>query len=426
MKPAFAYRLLVSVLAAVTAWVAWRVIPGTAIDRIFFTATSVTRAKPPLLVTGAGSHSDPWVFRSFAASRPPGREDAPVIVALGDDTDGFFQSSPASPVDLAVILTNMHRLGARKAATAAVLAWDDPDPIGLAALDLAMARFDSLVMAAPLSRAAVPELMPPAFRRASLPITAARGDVSALPVVNRIPVSGLILGADNTRAGFQTLDSDKTGQPPPLIARWDDRLVFALPVIAALDRLGLPIEGMEIQIGKFLSLGPDGPAVPIDAFGRLTTAPAELTAMAELAAESLIDAEPGVFPANTRPPVILADHRSAAEASTRAFSQQLPFLVATLASDKALGPARIHPRLAAHWEILMLLAFSLVASACARLPSFTRRLSFLLVVMAVAAAQFSAAALFSVWLPGLAALAAAVVAFAVTCRRARRRSQRLS
>lgn len=417
MKSPSAYRLLVPVLAVATAWAAWRVIPGTAIDRLFFTATSITRAKPPLLVTGAGGHSAPWVFRCFAASRPPGREDAPVIVALGDDTDGFFQSSPASPVDLAVILTNMHRLGARKAATAAVLAWNDPDPIGLAALDLALARFDSLVMAAPLWRAAVPELIPPAFRNASLPVTAADGDVSALPIVNRIPVSGVILGGDNSRAGFQTLDSDKPGQPSPLIARWDDRLVFAFPVIAALDRLGLPIEGMEIQIGKFLSLGPDGPAVPIDAFGRLAVPARELAAMAELPAESLIDAEPGVFPGNTRPPVILADHRSAAEASTRAFSQQLPFLVATLASDKALGPARVHPRLAAHWEFLILLAFSLVASACARLPSFTRRLSLLLAVMAVFAAQLSAAALFGVWLPGLAALAATAMAFAATCRR---------
>ena len=209
-------------------------------------------------------------------SLPPADGDkrqAPVIVSLGDDAEGFFQSSPPSPIDLAVILTNFQRLGAKKAATAAVLAWDAPDPIGLAALDKAIGRFDSLVMAAPLSRGAVPEPMPAAFRKASVPLAKIHGDPALLPVVNRVPLPGVILGKDNTLAGFQTARLGADHRFPPAarpLGRPRGARVSAArrPPTARSRRRAASKSGSANISGS----APTGPVLPIDRFGRLAVA----------------------------------------------------------------------------------------------------------------------------------------------------------
>ena len=205
----------------------------------------------------------------------------------------------------------------RHLATAAVLAWDTPDPIGLMALDKAIARFDSLVMAAPLARGATPEPMPPAFRNASIATDDVHGDTSLFPVVNRIPLSGIILGRENTLAGFQTLDSTPSRGFTQLIARWDDRFVFAFPLLVALQRFDFPVDGIEIRPGEYLKLSPSGPVIPLDRYGRLAVPVHPISPYAEFPAEALIDGGDDLFPKQAPEPVILRDDRSAAETATR-------------------------------------------------------------------------------------------------------------
>ena len=188
-------------ISAAVALVGWPFLPGTGLDRVLFTVVAGSFANPPLFVSGEGTPAKPWKLGSMSAEAKPDKRQAPVIVSLGDDLEGFFQTSPPAPIDLAVIFSNFQRLGAKKAATAAVLSWEAPDPIGLAALDKALGRFDSLVMAAPLSRGAVPSTMPAAFRRASVSLTKIHGDTSMLPVVNRMSLPGVILGGDSHSYG---------------------------------------------------------------------------------------------------------------------------------------------------------------------------------------------------------------------------------
>ena len=389
-----------------TACACWLWLPGTAIDRCAFTTVVRGFANPPFFLTGNGSHDSPWNLRTFASQNLTESSQAPVIVSLGDDPEGFFQSSPPSPIDLAVILTNFQRLGASKAATAVVLAWDSTDPIGLVALDKALGRFDSLVMAAPLSRGAVPEPMPPAFRKASVPLESVHGDLSQLPVVNRVPLAGVILGKDNTAAGFQVIDSEPNTQRVPLLARWEDRVVFAFPVLVVLQRLDLPPAGVEIRLGEYLKLGPDGPTVPVDRYGRMAVPLKSVASYAEIPAESLIDAGNDRFPKQAPPPVVLRDDRSAAEPATRAFSKKLPALIAALASDTGLAPPRDYPRLQTAEEIFLLALVALALAALCGLPAFTRHIGFLAVATACLTAQCLAAGTAHLWLPGLPALAA--------------------
>ena len=406
-------RFWVLLGAAVAACVAWFWLPGSGIDRLAFSVVTRGFANPPLFISGKGSADSPWNLRTFATGNRADTRQAPVIVSLGDDREGFFQSSPPSPIDLAVVLNDFHRLGTKNAATAVVLAWDAPDPNGLAALDKVLGRFDTLVMAAPLSRGAVSEPMPAAFRRASVAVDSVRGDVTALPVVNRIPLPGVILGGNNAAAGFQTLDSEPDGKFAPLLARWEDRVVFAFPLLCVLQRLELPVTGLEIRPGESIKFGPHGPIVPIDRFGRLAVPLQNIAPLAEISAEEVVhSAETAtpvgecLFPRDAPGPVVLRDDRSAAEPATRAFSKSLPTVIAALASDRTLAPARDFPRLQPRRELGLLLLVALALTAFCTLPVFSRNTVFLTIAAIFLATQCVAAGAAGLWLPGLPALVA--------------------
>lgn len=299
------------------------------------------------------------------------------------------------------------------AATAAVLAWENPDPVGLAALEKSLGRFESLVMAAPLSRGTIASPLPPAFRRASIPLTSIHGDASSLPVVNRIPVPGVILGGENSLAGFSVLESEASEGPQPLLARWDDRVVFGFPLLAVLQRLKLSLADVEVWPGDCLKLGPDGPVVRIDRYGRLTATLKPISGTTEISAEALIDGSDELFPKQADGPVILRDDRSAVEPATRAFSQNLAALVAAIASDNDLSATRVYPRLAREWEIGILAALILLLSLVSGAGSFARYLGLLLLTSLCLAAQWTALGIASIWLPGLAGLAATSAAWII-------------
>ncbi len=401
--------------AAAASFVCWIALPGTSFDRLAFTAVARGFANPPFFLTGDGSQSHPWHLGAFTSKIHTQNRLAPMVVSLGDDPDGVFQSSPPSPIDLAVILTNFQRLGAKKSATATVLAWDNPDPVGLLALDRVLDRFDSLVMAAPLSRGAVSEPMPPAFRRASVPLETIDDKRSQLPMVNHIPLPGVILGKDNAMAGFQSLDSESGTQAVPLLARWEDRVVFAFPLLVVLQRLDLPVTGMEIRLGEYLKLGSNGPIVPIDCYGRLILSLKPVASSAAIPAAALIDGGDDLFPKQWLSPVVLRDDRSAADPSTRAFSKKLPTLIAALASDTGLTPARDYPRLQSAAELLLLALAVLALTAISGLPDFPRVLGFLAILWGGLTAQFLSVGFAGLWLPGLPVLAALTWAWAISC-----------
>lgn len=404
------HRRLRVLLISAAALVAWMAAPGTGWDRAAFATVASSFVNPPLFVSGQGTRADPWKQRAFSSDSKLDHRNAPVIVALEDDPEGFFQSSPLAPIDFAVIFTNFHRLGAKKAAAAAVMAWESPDPIGLAALEKSLARFDSLVLAAPLSRGAVASSMPPAFRRASISLAAIPGDTSSLPVVNRIPIPEVILGGESALAGFSVLEAEAGGGFSPLLACWEDRVVFGFPLLVILQRLNLPTSGVEVRLGEYLKLSPAGPIVPIDDYGRLAVPRKPIRGYAEISAEALIDGGDDLFPKQAPDPVILRDDRSAAEAATRIFSLNLSGIIAAIASDEGLAEVREYPRLAPVWEIEYLAVFVVALTLLCRAADFTRRLGFLVVAGVCLSAQWIALGMASVWLPGLAVLAAILTA----------------
>ncbi|HEY8961390.1 MAG TPA: hypothetical protein VIM57_04230, partial [Luteolibacter sp.] len=334
---------------------------------------------------------------------------APVVVAIGDDPEGVFQSSPPSPVDFAVMLKNLRRLGTKRVALGTVMAWGESDPIARSALERQLSEFEAAVTSTPLTRGVTPEPMPGAFLRASLPVKRVKGETALLPVVNRLPVPGTILGEGNVIAGFSELESENvTGLP--LLARWSDRVVFAFPVMAALAERGLPVDEVTVRLGESLQLGPDGPIVPIDSFGRLAVSPAKSPPVSPVAAESLIDALE--LPAS--PLVMLRDDRGAADAATKRFSANLVPSLAAIDAEAGLSPRRRFVRMQWQGEAMFLAGIVLLQVMFAGGGSFRRHLTLLLLTGLVVATQYIGACWAHGWLPGVAALGSVLAGWLVS------------
>ncbi len=399
MAASWKRRSLVLLFAGGAAFGTWAALPGTVIDRAAFRAVVRGFANPPFFISGSGSRAEPWSLRTLSATPHVPPEAAPVVVDLGDDPGGVFQSSPPSPVDIAVILRNLRRLGADEVAVAAWLAWEQPDAISLAALELELEEFSAVLTAAPLSRGPVGEPLPPAFREASLPLAAVEGDVSQLPQVNRVPLPGLVLAG---KAGFTVLEAEP-GNGVPLLARWDDRVVLAFPLLALLERENLPLDGLEIRPGEFLRLAPAGPVVPIDASGRLTARLPDMPPRTPIAAEDLIDLDGERF-AGELP--VVRDLQSAADPATRRFSTSVSAVVAAIASDAGLSDPGTFRRLPATWEAAVLGGVTLLSAAVSGLSRFRRTVLLGSLAGVCLAAQWIGAGVAGVWLPGIPALVA--------------------
>jgi len=405
------HRLFPPLVIAATALASWLILPGTGIERGLLDLCVRGFANPPFFITAEDGRMRGWKLRTVSSKPRVDPDHAPRLISLGDDPEGVFQTSPPSPIDLAVILSNFRRLGADHAAIAAVLAWDAPDPIGLTALERTLAGFDSLVMAAPLGRGAVAGPMPPAFRDTSIAATTIHGDTSRLPIVNRIPVTAVILGAENTRAGFQFLESERPSRFAPMLARWEDRVVFAFPLLAAMQGLGLQVDEIEVRLGESIRLGASGPVVPIDESGRLAM-PVPRRDFSAIPAADLIDAADDRFAGMPEIQLVLRDDRGGAEPATRAFSAAIPVAMAVISGDTGLDPPRRIMRTSMPVSLLLLAGYSVLLVLSLRLTEFPGILAFTGLAGIAVIAQFKLTVA-GLWMPGLPAMLAWAAALAV-------------
>jgi hypothetical protein len=399
-------KLILCLAAALLAWV---FLPGTAIDRGFFALTSRSVAKPPFLIAGNGSHHSPHTLGAYSHQAAPPADPLPDI-AITDDPDRIFQNSPPSPVDFAIILKNLRRLGRGTVAIGMPLAWPEPDVISLTALDQQLDELSSVVTAAPLSRGAVPSPLPPAFRRASLPVSEIRGNTRNLPVVNRVAIPDVVLGNTSSLAGFTVLESEPDGEPSHLLARWDDRVVLSFHLLAALADLGIPPSQLGIHVGNFISFGKDGPHIPIDDYGRLAVEPSPWEAPASIPAEKLIDA-PGDFLSTRRAGTVLVRNgMSAADDVSLRFSEALvpTFSYLTAPSDKTA--ARPFPRIPALAELLLMASLMSLILGLGNYPASSGRFALAGLAGCLLILHFTLFITTGTWLPTLPALAAVWVA----------------
>lgn len=378
-------------------------------DRSAFGAVLLGSANPPFIIAGEGSHEHPWSLRLLSsAGEAPTTPPPLTVISIGDDPDGVYQSSPPSAVDYAVMLRNLRKLGAKSVGLGATLVWPDPDPIARTALDTQLGEFEAVAVTAPLTRGSSAEPMPAAFIRASLPLSSVKGDTGKLPMVNRVSLPGTVLGDLHTLAGFSLIESESGSVP--LLARWDDRIVFSFSVVSVLAGKGLPADGVEVRLGEYLKLGPQGPFVPIDDYGRLAVEPRPApAALKPVPAETLVDATS--LPVDGS--VLFRDDRRATDASMKAFAAALVPVHLAIATEAGMSPVRLFHRLPQPVEAGLFAALVLLLTAFVSGGAFRARLGFGVIAGLVVAVQFTLTP-FGLWFPGIAALVVIAAGYLVS------------
>jgi len=391
----------------------WLVIPGTAIERMFFSLTAKTFSRSEHLISGNGTETKPFVLNTMRASPPAITTKLPAYIAIGDDPEKVFQTSPPSPVDFAVILKNLRRMGRDSVAIGMPLSWADPDVISLAALDQQLDAFPSAITSAPLSRNAVSTPIPPAFRRASVPLFSIKGDASLLPVVNRIPIPDVVLGNKSSLAGFTTLESEETTDLPHLLARWDDRAVLSFHLLATLQHFHVPPHAITIRPGEWISLSADGPFIPIDRFGRLTVRPPDLSATG-IPAENLIDAPDDFLAGSPRDPILIRNGLTASDPAAVRFSETLVPTFAMLTGPEGTSQTRLFPRPPWYAELLLIASVLSLLYGFGNYPCLSGKRPLALLGGGLLILHFMVVPATSTWLPSLPLLACTLTAIACT------------
>ena len=409
-------RYLKLIPCAAAALLVWAVLPGTIIDRRLFSLTVSTFAGTPFFITGNGSHDSAYTLHTLKQRTTPLTDPLPDI-AVTDDPDRVFQTSPPSPVDFAIILKNLRRLGRESVAIGMPLAWQETDVISLAALDQQLDALPSVVTAAPLSRGSLHSPLPPAFRRASIAFSEIRGNGHDLPLVNRISLPDVVLGNTTSLAGFTALESEPDGAMPYLLARWDDRVVFSFQLLAALaDRKVSPAK-IEIRLGEYISLGAEGPFIPIDDFGRLAFAPPVSSSSASIPAESLIDAPDDLLTERRAGTILIRNVMSAADVSSQRFSEALVPAVSLLADPSDLSSSRAFNRIPWIAELLLLASLISLLRGLGNFPKTRGRRALAVLAGVFVILHFVLLPSTGTWLPTLPALAAVLTAIPLTARR---------
>ncbi|QJE97017.1 hypothetical protein [Luteolibacter luteus] len=354
---------------------------------------------------GEGSQDKPW--RRWKA-KPAVVPEAPRFLTVDDDPEGWFSTSPPSPVDFAILFSRLKGAGHTKIGSAYLMAWEQNDPLALVALRKQLDRFDSAVLGLPLARGASAEPVPAPFLRLSLDIGEAEGDVSALPQVNRLAVPNAELGGERSQAGFTLLENetDAGDGRQHLLARWGNRIIFSLPLATEIASLGIDPEEIRVISGAEIRLGAGGPVIPIDEFGR--TLPAAEISAVDIPATKIISDENPVPPSVD--PLILRDARTEIPERERAWSNALGGLVQALRSAPRYENSTVLPRPEPVTELALisLLAF-FGAWATALRGVFWRPIVTVMVAAFGAELVWLLAGQWNLWLPPFAVLAPAAV-----------------
>jgi len=336
---------------------------------------------------GSGDHDDPRRARGAPQRMPAGDLPPPRFLSITEDPEGLFEYRPPGPTDLAFVLERLHTLGHRRFSSAALLAWENPDPIAVGVLDHELGRFRPAVVGAPLVRGLSDEPMPPAFERLSVPLKHIIGDTGALPIVNRVAVPGVRFGDESTLAAFTRLESEAappfsdatSNVPVPLLARWGERVVVALPLAHLMARISIPADQLAITPGVDIRLGESGPIIPIDAQGQVQVRPGTAENAVVIAAEELVRPAKESVPKSLQAsvvPLILRDDRPDAPAITREYSAHLGEILVALDRAPRAGLPQVINRPHTVIEFLLIGVLAGFASGILRLPGKLRHPAF--------------------------------------------------
>jgi hypothetical protein len=411
----YASILCASIAGGLACWLS----PGTAVERYGFLFTTIPFTGTQSTIDGDGSPEKPYAHKTSKQINFK-KISQPIDITITDDPNQIFQSSPPSPVDYAIILKNLTRLHQDSIAIGTPLTWTETEAIPLATLDQQLDTIPNLITAAPLSRGSVPSPIPPAFRRASIPLSQLHGNTALVPIVNRIPIPDVLLGNKNSFAGFTALESEPDQDSYPLIAIWDDRVVLSFHLLAALNHLNIPTSSIQIHIGRHIHLGKKSYYIPIDNYGRLSLFPESFKTIktTPLPVENLVDATEETFRKNTFKPIVIRNTHSAQDLAAIDYSNSLIQTITLFANSSNGFSIKYYSTLTKDIEILFIAAMlCLIFGIQNFCPGRDARMPLLALSAVIFVLHFLIVHLTATWIPTLPILASLTVAIFFTRRK---------
>lgn len=339
---------------------------------------------------------------STLASRP--KNSLPFQqIAITDDPDRIFESSPPTPLDYAVILQKLHHHGYRHLIVTTRMTWDktapfsEPNPeaqefddttLATQALSFKLAPFDSSVIGLPVTRGASAHPLPAALKRAFIEPSQIKGNYDLIPKVNQVALPSSIDGGEHTLAGFQQIESAPASPSHiPLLAHWiSDKVSGFIPSLDLLTIMSAhEISPSEVTIiaGKRIRLGSTGPVIPIDEYGQTIRADTKsmqrsLPIATPIPAEQLIQESVAHIDQNTEKNVICVIHASGetTDKTNLISSERLSDLMILSQTLPTPGDPIQYHRIPLGFELLIVVALAIITCHFVTLSNFNRHLAF--------------------------------------------------
>lgn len=360
------------------------------IQTIFSSETRVTRYD---------STSDTVVVHTLGIHPEKGKPFQPV--AITDDPNKIFESTPPTPLDYAVILQRIHDRGFRSIVICTRMTWDAPlktenlsqdgfddSILSVQALSSKLALFDHSVIGLPVTRGPSSHPLPAPLKRSLISLSQISGKSTLIPTVNQVPLHSSIEGGENTLAGFHQIESSPAGGGKiQLLAQWNGQeqgLIPSIQLLAIMSAHNVQPSEIEVKAAQYIRLGTSGPVIPIDEYGQTPAPPAQSEAqlsgsLPATAADSLITENKQADPESLASTLAMIYANGELTASTNLINSDAILQIRQLSETLPIpGDAEHFQRLPFLLEALILLILGLLMPPLVSLTNYYRHLAFTL------------------------------------------------
>lgn len=214
--------------------------------------------------------ADGWSLRSLQQEKVEVTGWSFVELSLEPE---LFDGETPKPSEYAILLAKIYQSGARELAFTQALTWADAPELELLSLDSSLRPFSAVLFPIDLSEVPQPQVSPDWLASSLVPRNNLVGDASSLPLMNQVMVPPSVSGRQGLVFAFPDFGGrDLQFRAPgrlPVLARWGDDFLLSWPLSLAMRLEGVTPEQLIIAPGKSLRLGPEGPVIPLDDFGRV-------------------------------------------------------------------------------------------------------------------------------------------------------------
>ena len=190
-----------------------------------------------------------------------------LICTIDDDPEGIFNQGIYHPVDLAVTINNLKRLGSKHLFLGTHLHWPNAESQDNNTINSALSELDSCIISTPLKRTASKSPLPDYLAKSSIPLSNINGNTQLLPEANRASLAPTFHIPPNTIVGFSQLESEAPSHKIPLLARWGDQVILSSLLLERLHHIDLTPNDIKVTLGQQIDLIGASNYIPIDEFG---------------------------------------------------------------------------------------------------------------------------------------------------------------